>query len=58
MPKCFIMGLQEQKLSLHFPLTNPKFWYALRVDVEVRCLRNKEFELVEYRVIDFEIKSY
>ena len=50
--------LQNVLFSLHFPLTNPKFWYALRVDVEVRCLKNKEFELIEYRVIDFEIKYY
>jgi len=50
--------LEDKKVSLLFPLTNPKFWYALRVEVEVRCLKNKELELIEYRAIDFEIKSY
>jgi len=50
--------LEDKKVSPYFPLTNPKFWYALRVDIEVRCLKNKELELVEYRAIEFEIKSY
>ena len=47
-----------KNFSLPTTLTNLKFWYALLVDVEVRYLRNKELEVEEYRVIDFEIKSY